>query len=289
LNFVAGGDDHPPVANAGADQITECHTPVTLTAAQSSDPDNDVLTCEWRMGNVVLGTNMTLTASFDIGLTFVVLKVTDPCGASSEDTVAVTVSDTTAPTITSMPAPVTVPTGPNCQGATPNFAPQILATDNCSPVNDLVITQNPPAGTPLGIGQHPVTLTVTDASGNSTVGSTYVTVLDALAPTIQTVTPSLNTLWPPNHQLMPITVSVIATDNCDASPVSRIISITANEPTAPGEIQITGDLTATLAAAKNPSGSERIYTLTVQCADASGNRSTATTTVRVPKTSNSKK
>jgi hypothetical protein len=88
-------------------------------------------------------------------------------------------------------------------------------------------------------------------------------------------------LSPPNHHLIPITVSVTATDNCDASPVSKIISITSSEPAVPGDIQITGNLTCTLAATRN-SKAGRVYTITVQCSDASGNNSTATTTVTVP-------
>ena len=46
-------------------------------------------------------------------------------------------------------------------------------------------------------------------------------------------------------------------------------------------MQITGDLSALLAANKGPNGNTRLYTLTVQCTDVSGNISTATVTVAV--------
>ena len=49
------------------------------------------------------------------------------------------------------------------------------------------------------------------------------------------------------------------------------------------EIRITGNLTASLAASRNGGGNGRIYTITIRCSDSSGNSSTATTTVTVPK------
>ena len=82
---------------------------------------------------------------------------------------------------------------------------------------------------------------------------------------------------------MPVAVSATVSDNCDAAPFTRITSITSSEAPAPGDIQITGNLTASLAANRNTSGSGRIYTLTVKSTDASGNTATSTVTVTVPK------
>jgi hypothetical protein len=65
--------------------------------------------------------------------------------------------------------------------------------------------------------------------------------------------------------------------------VSKIVSVTCSETPAPGDIQITGDLTLTLAASKNTSGTSRLYTITVKSSDASGNSSFGTVTVTVPK------
>src|SRR5262249_31599381 len=118
---------------------------------------------------------------------------------------------------------------------------------------------------------------------NSSSTTVVLTVSDTTAPTIQSVTVNPSVLSPPNGKLVPVTVSVVATDNCDASPVSKIISVTANEPTDPGDIQITGNLTATLAASKGMTSTSRVYTITVRTTDASGNSATATTTVTVQK------
>jgi endo-1,4-beta-xylanase len=100
------------------------------------------------------------------------------------------------------------------------------------------------------------------------------------------VSVSPNVLSPPNNKLVPVTVSAVVSDNCDSAPVTKIVSITCNESTSPGDIQITGNLTALLAATKPSSSGNRLYTITVQSTDASGNSSSAQLTVTVPKTGN---
>jgi hypothetical protein len=131
-------------------------------------------------------------------------------------------------------------------------------------------------------------VTVKDASGNSTTRDIALTITDLTAPTIISVHASPDVLSPPNNQLVPVTVCVTATDNCGSMPVSQIISITADETVAANDIQITGALTAKLAASKNSSGTDRVYTITVRCTDASGNSSTASVNVIVPKNNNGK-
>jgi hypothetical protein len=136
--------------------------------------------------------------------------------------------------------------------------------------------------TSLPLGTNLVTLTVTDPSGASDQATIVITVLDTTPPVIQALCVNPSVLTPPNHKLVPVTVSVTATDTCDPAPVAKITSITCNDTPAAGDIQITGNLTALLAASKAASGGERVYTLTVQSTDASGNHSCRTVTVTVP-------
>jgi hypothetical protein len=117
-----------------------------------------------------------------------------------------------------------------------------------------------------------------------------VNVVDTTAPVITSVSVSPNVLSPPNHMLRLVTVSVSATDTCDANPVSKIISVTSNEPDSgtgggdiPNDIQNISGLTVRLRAERSSKGTGRSYTITVQCKDASGNASTKTTTVMVKK------
>ena len=280
---VGGTSNLAPVAATPANVATDCQTPVTLDGSASSDPDGDVLSFEWSEGTTVLGTEPMLTASFGLGLHTVTLKVTDPCGEFSQTSAQVNVVDTQAPVITSAPASLTVPAGADCSAAVPNVVADIVAADNCTAANQLTVTQIPAAGSLLGSGLHDVSITVTDASGNQTSTTVTLNIVDTTAPVITTVTASPNVLSPPNNQLVPVTVTVNAADNCDPAPVTQIESITANVPVASGDIQITGSLTANLLAKKNPTGDERVYTITIRCTDAAGNSSTSTVTVTVPK------
>jgi probable HAF family extracellular repeat protein len=215
----------------------------------------------------------------------VTLVVSDAAGNQSMCVTTLHVVDTTPPVLT-CPAGVTVQVQAECQAAVPDLTANTLARDNCS--DGLVITQSPAAGTLLGLGQYTVTLSTTDQSGNHGSCTTTLTVVDRTAPVITEVSVTPNVLTNANRNLVPVTVSVMATDNCDSAPVSRIVSITSDEPvvgptdnTSPDWVLGTG-LTAQVRAEASKKGNGRVYTITVECTDASGNSSTAATTVWVP-------
>ena len=100
---------------------------------------------------------------------------------------------------------------------------------------------------------------------------------------------SQTSLWPPNHKLVAVTLAATVTDEVDPSPLTRIISVTSNEPVLSGESGdtspdwvVTGDLSVQLRAERADSGSGRVYTLTVESRDASDNASVQTVLVTVP-------
>ena len=127
-----------------------------------------------------------------------------------------------------------------------------------------------------------ITVSVTDGVSEPVTQSTSVTVHDTTPPTIASISASPNVLSPPNHKMVAVSLSVSATDICDPNPTSKIISVASNEP-GPNEFQITGDLTLNLQAERNGGGNGRMYEIIVQSTDASGNSSTRTVTVMVPK------
>ncbi len=159
-----------------------------------------------------------------------------------------------------------------------------------------VPASNPPAAVPvtytavLPLGTNIVSVAVTDAAGNNASCFTVVPVLDTTPPVITAVSASPNVLWPPNHKLVPITVRVRATDSCSAV-TWKIVKVTSNEPvnglgdgdTAP-DWQIVGDHGLKLRAERSGRGNGRVYTISVQAADESGNLSSLKNiTVSVPK------
>lgn len=290
LEFVQN-PNQPPVARAGADQTVECAgatTRVILDGSASSDPEDGPLTFEWSEGTVVLGHSATLSVGLAAGSHTLALRVTDQAGANSEDRVVVNIVDTTPPVVR-CPGNVTVASGSDCSGVVPDFLPNLVASDICTPAEALIKRQVPAAGALLDRGVQTVTLTVIDAAGNAATCTVRVTVADRSAPVITSVSSDPVVLRPLNHQLVPVTVTVAASDNCDPNPVCRIVSVTSNQSVAerPDDTRpdyvITGDRTVQLRAESSSKNASRVYTICLLCTDASGNVASRSLTVTAQK------
>jgi HYR domain len=147
------------------------------------------------------------------------------------------------------------------------------------------ITYSPDSGT-FGVGTTTVTATATNSEGTDDCTFT-VTVVDNQPPIVSTATAGPNVLWPPEHQMIPITVNYTATDNCS---VGCVLTVTSNEPinglgdgdTAP-DWQIIDAHHVMLRSERSGKLSGRTYTITVTCTDPAGHTVVRTTTVAVPK------
>jgi low density lipoprotein receptor-related protein 5/6 len=106
-------------------------------------------------------------------------------------------------------------------------------------------------------------------------------------------------LWPPNHKLVPIDLTVTVTDDQDPEPGIALLSITSNESDQENAYHVDYDIDLSagytfddiyidssgkisLRAERSGKGDGRIYTITYQATDATGNVSTASVTVTVP-------
>lgn len=115
---------------------------------------------------------------------------------------------------------------------------------------------------------------------------------DITPPTLElSVDPSV--LWPANHRMVPVKVDVRVSDDTDPQPRVTLVSVESNEANngqgdgnSTGDIQGaepgTDDRSLLLRAERSGSGFDRIYTLTYEARDASGNATTAQATVTVP-------
>ena len=242
-----GDCNAPPVANAGADQQVECAgalTGVTLDGTQSSDPDGDTpLTYEWREGATVLGTGSTLNTQLAFGSHIITLKVTDPSGAFSEDTLTVDVVDNSEPSITAPPN-VSVSTGPGATSCDVYISDATLgaasATDGCSATVTITRT-GVPAGNLFPVGQTVITYTADDGHGNTKNAMQIVTVTDNTPPTLS-VPADITTDAPANScsaNVNPGTAT--ASDNCASVTVTgtRSDSQPLNAPYPVGVTTIT--------------------------------------------------
>lgn len=140
------------------------------------------------------------------------------------------------------------------------------------------------------LGSYAITWFYDDGHGNTSSQSQSVLVKDTLSPEITSLTSSATSFWPANHQMVAVSISIEAKDNCSPSLVNEIVRVTSSEPenglddgdTAP-DWMITGPLSLNLRAERAGNGSGRIYTITVQSQDAAGNSAFRDVTVTVPK------
>jgi DNA/RNA endonuclease G (NUC1) len=114
------------------------------------------------------------------------------------------------------------------------------------------------------------------------------TVVDTTAPVISSLTATPRVLRPANHKMIDVLVAYEATDVSGAPSCS--LSVSSNEaPNGPRDGNTSVDWQVLdahhlrLRAERSDSGNGRLYTITVSCRDASGNQSTGTTSVAVPK------
>jgi len=84
---------------------------------------------------------------------------------------------------------------------------------------------------PFTLGAHTVTLTATDSAGLTSSCTATVTVVDTTDPVISDALVNPTMLWPPNHKMVPVTVSYTLSDNCDSDPIS-VLSVTSDEGTS---------------------------------------------------------
>src|SRR5439155_14985506 len=82
------------------------------------------------------------------------------------------------------PATPSASAGTNCLVAVPGAVGGVRASDSRSGTNGLTLSQAPAAGTLLGLGVHPITVTATDAATNSATCTTTFTLTDDTAPTV---------------------------------------------------------------------------------------------------------
>ena len=137
----------------------------------------------------------------------------------------------------------------------------------------------------LALGNHDITLRVTDSAGDTDTVDTAIAIVDTTAPTIAVeVDPEL--LWPPNHRMVPVTASVTAADVCSdpavvLTQISRDDVLVAGVDADNAELG-TADYECGPRASRRGSSTGSTYTLTYTATDAAGNESTAEAVVQVP-------
>jgi hypothetical protein len=134
---------------------------------------------------------------------------------------------------------------------------------------------------PIPLGSHTVTFTISDGV-RSASDSADITVVDNQPPQIASVAASPSVLWPPNHKMAPVSLSVEGGDACSPALTCRIVGVSGNDGATADDWEVTGPLSLMLRSERRGGGGGRTYVVTVECRDAAGNASTRIVEIRVP-------
>jgi uncharacterized repeat protein (TIGR01451 family) len=202
-----------------------------------------------------LTVNVSCAAAPGVTNTATVATPGDANAANNTASDPTAVVDATAPSLT-CPAPATAPAGAGCQAAVPNVLAGVTASDNCTPAGSIALAQSPAAGTLVGLGATQITVTATDAAGNTSMCTTSVTVSDTTPPAITCPAPAV-AMAPANACAARVDLSFSVSDNCG------------------GAIAVT---TTPASGSDFPVGTT---TVTITATDVAGNTSQCQTTVTV--------
>jgi hypothetical protein len=107
-------------------------------------------------------------------------------------------------------------------------------------------------------------------------------------PLCTNVTANPSTLWPPNHKMVPVTITNSTSDDCNEETVCKVIEVWSNEPVnglgdgdKTPDWEITDNLAVNLRAERAGGGTGRVYTMIILCEDTAGNSATKEVTVTV--------
>lgn len=182
----------------------------------SMDPNNCSFTVPNMASTLTISDNCTTTGNFTItqnplagsttvGITDVVISVTDQGGNTVMCSTRLFPIDTVAPVVVCPPS-ATINNGTSCDYTILNYNAAVTVTESC-PFYSLF--QDPPAGVNIGTGEQVVTFTATDQMGNNSSCTFTLTVIESILPTITNCPNSIATCDPV------VTFSeVTATDNC---------------------------------------------------------------------------
>jgi PKD repeat protein len=192
----------------------------------------------------------------NVGANTVTLTVTDANGNSETGTATVTVQDNIKPTVHTQNITVQL----DANGTASITAAQINdgSTDNCTAAGDLQLSLDKTSFDCSNVGTNTVTLTVTDAHGNSETGTATVTVQDNIKPTVHTQDITVQLDASGAASITPAQINNVSTDNCSIPSDGYSLSKTTFDCSNVGA-----------------------NTVTLTVTDANGNSETGTATVTV--------
>jgi hypothetical protein len=298
-----------PVADAGADQTVQEGSPVVLSGSGSYDPDVEPITYQWMQSS---GMAVTLTGANTANPSFTApmvgpagdslvfqLTVTDPHNATGTDSVSIVVTNVNQPPVANA--------GPD-QTVNENSLVTLNGTGSHDPDMDTLTfawTQTggtavtltgantaAPTFTAPSVGAGGETLTfeliVSDGQGSSAPDTVAIHVMNVNDPPVCSLAqPTVGSLWPPNHTMVPVGITGITDPNNHAITITYT-AVTQDEPVnGLGDGDTSPDAAASgnqilLRAERSGTVDGRVYEVHFMATDAEGASCSGTVQVSVP-------
>ncbi len=144
--------------------------------------------------------------------------------------------------------------------------------------------------TAVPLGHSGFVLHVYDADLGSAAAPLDINVVDSIAPTL-TLSPQSACVWPPDHKRIRFRlgtdVTATVTDVCDAAPTVRIVNVTSNQPdNTVGDGNVLNDTSFSdhafcIRRERTTQLGERVYSVTIEARDASGNTTTTVLPIHI--------
>ena len=203
-------DDAPNISNMPANQEvtlgpTECSRTVDWQPPTVTDACPPPTTTPSHYPKLTL---------FSPGTTNVTYTAVDKYGNSSNKTFKVTVKDITAPTITCLAGGITLPANAECKAT--YTLPIVTATDNCGAIQ----ATPDPNPTSFKLGQTTIIYTAKDASGNKSMCTFIVTVVDQTKPVFEKLPSDISVTLDNSCTTKVPLEDLKATDNCSSASVT---------------------------------------------------------------------
>ncbi|MEP6920701.1 MAG: HYR domain-containing protein [bacterium] len=276
---------------------TDCTISCPANVTVSNDPGQCGAIVNYADPNAVSCGTVTCTPAsgsfFPVGTTTV--NCSTQAGPSCNFTV--TVNDTENPVIT-CPGNINVGNDPGLCSAMVN--PGVAtATDNCSGVSvSGARSDGQPLNAPYPVGTTTITWKATDASNNMASCQQTIMVNDVEPPVI-TASVASSCLWPANHDLQDVGLSLAVSDNCTPSSLIAIdVKVTSDERPevmTEGDGNFSPDAVVTgagvnrvirLRRERMGGGDGRVYLIRITATDQYNNTSLKVLRVGVPKSQN---
>ncbi|UCF42734.1 MAG: hypothetical protein JSV99_09100, partial [Planctomycetota bacterium] len=151
----------------------------------------------------------------------------------------------------------------------------------CDPNSDIYLGSGDVIECNLGLGEHLIILEVTDKACAFDSNEVVITVVDVTPPEFSLVVEP-NILWPPNGKMVEVRPEWEVSDNCDEEVEVSLVDISMSVAGDVNDyVEMGDDGSIYLRARKGKGGGGRIYTLTYEAVDDSGNVTEASTAVAV--------